>query len=120
VDDNRHAAESLAMIVGIWGHETRVSFSGNLAVGLAETFLPDVVLLDLGLPIMDGYEVARALRNHGQLRGTTLVAMTGFSRDEVRERAHEAGFDEHMVKPIDFEVLERIFRELADRGEPST
>jgi signal transduction histidine kinase len=108
VDDNSHAAESLAMIVKLWNHEPRISFSGLEALGLVEDYRPSVVLLDIGLPGMDGYSVAKSIRTRPEFEGVTLVAMTGYGRDEDLQMSRSAGFDHHLVKPIDFDELQTI------------
>lgn len=106
VDDNQDSAESLALLLEIYGHEVRTAFAGPAALETASTFRPDVVLLDIGLPGMDGYEVARRLRaEHDRCR---LIALTGYGRDDDRERSREAGFDHHLVKPVDLNELARV------------
>ena len=106
VDDNADAAESLAMILSLRGHEARTALDGPEALAVAREFRPEVVMLDIGLPGMDGYEVARRLRaDHG---GILLVALTGYGQDEDRRRSKEAGFDHHLVKPVDFAVLQEV------------
>jgi PAS domain S-box-containing protein len=106
VDDNQDSAESLALLLEIYGHEVQVAFTGPAALDRARTFLPDVVLLDIGLPGMDGYEVARQLR--AERDGCRLVALTGYGQDEDRRRSREAGFDHHLIKPVDLEALVRV------------
>lgn len=108
VDDNRDAAESLAMLLGAWNHEVRTVHSGPEALDLSASFRPDVILLDIGLPGMDGYEVARRLRQRPNAKMTLLVALTGYGRAEDRRQSHEAGFDEHLVKPVSVDALEKI------------
>jgi PAS domain S-box-containing protein len=105
VDDNRDAAETLAMLLRASGHEVYVAFDGREALASAEAVVPQVVLLDIGMPEMSGYEVARALRSRSGSDGTLLVAMTGYGQDEDRRRSREAGFDHHLVKPVEFEDL---------------
>jgi signal transduction histidine kinase len=107
VDDNADAAESLAVLLGLQGHETRVALSGPEALETVETFGPDVALLDLGLPGMDGYQLAARLRATPRLEGVRLVALTGYGRSEDRERTQAAGFDDHLVKPVDLAALAR-------------
>ena len=107
VDDNVDSAETVAMLVSMWGHEVEVAHGGVEGIEKAFAFAPDTVLLDVGLPGIDGYEVARRLRSGG-LRDALLVAMTGYGRDEDRRKAHEAGFDHHLVKPLDLEILQRL------------
>ncbi len=115
VDDNVSSADSLGLIIRLWGHECRVTHSGPEAIEEFDVFHPDVVLLDIGLPGMDGYQVARTLRSRTDWPGLILVAMTGYGRDEDRRRSREAGFDEHLVKPLDLDGLEHL---LARLGEP--
>jgi CheY-like chemotaxis protein len=108
VDDNRDSAESLAQLLQLFGHEIWQVYSGREAVAAARSRLPDLVLLDIGMPDLSGYEVARQIRAEPSLAGTTLVALTGYGSDEDRRRSLAAGFDCHLVKPIDFDDLERI------------
>ncbi|HVC30352.1 MAG TPA: ATP-binding protein [Steroidobacteraceae bacterium] len=110
VDDNSDAAEALAVLLGLQGHETRAALSGREALEAAETFRPEVALLDLGLPGMDGYELAARLRAMPQLRGIRLVALTGYGRSEDRLRTQGAGFDDHLVKPVELAALARTLR----------
>jgi CheY-like chemotaxis protein len=107
VDDNRDAAESLAMMLSADGHETHAVFSSQDALNEAITFLPDMILLDIGLPEMDGYEVARRLRHLPSLDQLRIVALTGYGQASDIARAKAAGFDGHLVKPIDFDALAR-------------
>jgi signal transduction histidine kinase/ActR/RegA family two-component response regulator len=102
VDDNRDAADSLAMLLQMDGHEVRVAYSGKHALDVATSgFLPDFAVLDLGLPDIDGYELARRLRHDLNMQRATLVALTGWGQDEHKQRAREAGFDHHLTKPVD-------------------
>ncbi|HUJ27703.1 MAG TPA: CHASE domain-containing protein [Myxococcales bacterium] len=110
VDDNVDAALTLAEAVRLDGHEVRVAHEGNGALQLAADFAPDVVLLDIGLPGMDGYEVVRRLRQMPQLNGTLMVALTGFGQESDREKALKAGFDEHLVKPVDLDTVHAVLR----------
>jgi CheY-like chemotaxis protein len=107
VDDNEDSANSLAMILRLGGHETASVYTAADALSRATAFKPDVVLLDIGLPGMDGYEVAQQMRELPGLRDIRLVAVTGYGRSEDRLRAREAGFDDHLVKPVEFTALER-------------
>ena len=113
VDDNEDATNSMAMLQRHRGHETRTAFTGPEAVAAAAEFLPEVVLLDIGLPGMDGFEVARRLRAMPALADTFLVALTGYGSDEDRSRAREAGFDEYLVKPVDLDLLREWLRSRA-------
>ena len=104
VDDNREAAESLSQLLSADGHQVRIAHDGTQALRTADAFRPQVVLLDIGLPDLDGYEIARRLRAQ---RGDAvrLIAITGWGQAADRQRAREAGFDLHMVKPIDYGQL---------------
>jgi signal transduction histidine kinase/CheY-like chemotaxis protein len=100
VDDNEDAAQSLEMILRMVGHDVRTAHDGEEAVVAAGEFQPHVVLLDIGLPQMNGYDVARQIRRQAWSAGTVLIAVTGWGQDEDRRRSHEAGFDHHLVKPV--------------------
>jgi len=108
VDDNVSAATSLAMLVDLWGYPNLVAHDGPRALELAGSHLPAIVLLDIGLPGMDGYEVARRLRTTPGLERALVVAMTGYGQEEDRRRSREAGFDHHLVKPVDLDALEKL------------
>ena len=105
VDDNKDAADSLALLLELAGHEVRVAHSGRAALSLAQLFRPDTSLLDIGMPDLSGYEVARELRREPWGRQMRLIALTGWGQEADRQRAQEAGFDEHLTKPIDPEAL---------------
>jgi signal transduction histidine kinase/ActR/RegA family two-component response regulator len=105
VDDNEDSARSMSTLQRLRGHETRMAFTGPDAVAAAAEFVPNVVLLDIGLPGMDGFEVARALRAMPALSGAFLVAMSGYGSDADRAQARIAGFDEYLVKPVDIDLL---------------
>ncbi|HEV2042934.1 MAG TPA: ATP-binding protein, partial [Casimicrobiaceae bacterium] len=113
VDDNEDSARSMSTLQRLRGHETRTAFTGPDAVAAAAEFAPEVVLMDIGLPGMDGYEVARRLRAMPALAGAFLVAMSGYGSDEDRARAREAGFDEYLVKPLDLDLLRAWLRSRA-------
>ncbi|HXG13001.1 MAG TPA: response regulator [Gemmataceae bacterium] len=108
VDDNVDSAATLALLLRCWGHEVREAHSGPEALAVAGAFAPEVVLLDISLPGMDGYQVARQLRQLPGLQQALLVALTGHSRDEDRHRSREAGFDHHLIKPVEPEELEEL------------
>jgi PAS domain S-box-containing protein len=108
VDDNRDAAASLAELVEVLGHRAEIALDGPAALSRARADPPDVVLCDVGLPGMSGYEVARRLRADPALDGTRLVAVTGYAQPDDLRRAEEAGFDRHLAKPLDPEALERL------------
>ena len=108
VDDYEDQAQSLGMLLSILGHETRLAFDGPTALEAARAFRPDVALIDLGIPELNGYEVARRIRELPQLDGTVLVAQTGWGHKDDRTRSRDAGFDHHLIKPIDIGELQRI------------
>jgi CheY-like chemotaxis protein len=108
VDDCRDTTRSLEALLTLWGHEVRVAHEGGTALRLAEEYQPEVVLLDLGLPGMDGWEVARRLRHVEGMAEALVVAVTGYGRDEDRRRSHEAGCDYHLLKPVDLGALEKL------------
>ena len=108
VDDNRDAARTLEMLLRSLGHDTRVVYNGNDALRLAPGFRPDVVLLDIGMPDLDGYEVARRLRAMGDVGNARIIAITGWGQEADRLRSSEAGFDLHLVKPVDPTELVKI------------
>ena len=110
VDDNTDSARSMAILQERRGHVTRTAFTGLDAVAVAAEFLPEVVLLDIGLPGMDGYEVARTLRAMPAMAGAFLIAMTGYASPEDQLAAEQAGFDEHLVKPVDLDTLRKWLR----------
>lgn len=111
VDDNQDTAQSMGELLEILGHQTKVAYDGPKAVELAIAFKPDLVLLDIGLPVVDGYEVARRMRQEESLRDATLIALTGYGRDEDREKAREAGFDKHFTKPIELDALQKLLEQ---------
>jgi CheY-like chemotaxis protein len=108
VDDNQDAADSLAMLLEIGGHEVTAVYSASDALKRASELRPAVIVMDLGLPQIDGCEVARRMRGMAELKGVRLVALTGHGRDEDRQRTRDAGFDHHLVKPVDLEELEKL------------
>jgi PAS domain S-box-containing protein len=111
VDDNAAVADVQARLLSALGpHETQTAYDGPSALRLAASFRPEIVLLDLGLPHMDGFEVARRLRNSPEFADTLLVALTGYGTDEDRRRSREAGFDEHLVKPPSMDSIDALLR----------
>jgi CheY-like chemotaxis protein len=109
VDDNRDAADSLALLLeSSHAAEVQVAYDGHSALEALVTFKPEAVLLDLGMPAMDGYEVARRMRQHPHGEGIALIALTGWGQDEDRRRTRRAGFDHHLVKPVDPELLRTL------------
>jgi PAS domain S-box-containing protein len=117
VDDNRDAADSLGVLLTLLGVETRTAHDGTAALEALDEFEPSVVLLDLAMPVMDGYEVAQRMRQHPHGRHVTLVAVTGWSLDRDRLRSEAYGFDRHLVKPVDLEVLRGLLAELPPAPE---
>jgi DNA-binding response OmpR family regulator len=115
VDDNRDAADSLAMLLSAKGHEVRVAYDGLEAVGSAIAFDPDVILLDIGLPKLSGYDAAKRIR-HARGDGVLLVAITGWGQEEDRRRAREAGFDYHLTKPVDPEAIAQLIDEAGHKA----
>lgn len=111
VDDNHDVADSLVMLLEAMGMEVRAAYDGPSALQAAAAFKPEIVFLDLGMPGMDGYETARRLRWLPEAHDSLLVALTGWGQAEHRSRAQEAGFNEHLVKPLNFDVLQRILAE---------
>jgi len=112
VDDNDDAAQSLAVVLRLEGHDVRTAADAEAALALLDQFVPEAALLDIGLPTMNGYELAAALRSDPRTRRVVLVALTGYGRGPDRRRALDAGFDEHLVKPVEFEVLLARLNEL--------
>ena len=114
VEDNVDAAETLAELLDLWGHQVRVVHDGPMALETVASFAPDVILLDIGLPGMDGHEVAQRLTARPDC--PHLVALTGYGDEEHRRQAEEAGFHQHLTKPIDPEALRRIMAYLPVRS----
>jgi PAS domain S-box-containing protein len=116
VDDNVDLASSLASVLGMWGHTVRTAHDGSAALEVANVFSPEVVLLDLGLPELDGLEVARRLRRTEQFTAL-LVSMSGFGQEQTRHRSDEAGFHHHLVKPVDLEKLRGLLDDWVRAGD---
>jgi PAS domain S-box-containing protein len=115
VDDNRDAAESLAMLVRLSGHDVRTVHDGNEALAVGETFGPDIVFLDIGMPVLDGYATARSWRASRWGHGSKLYALTGYGQGEDRQRrSRDAGFDDHFVKPIDPDRVLKLLQHAVD------
>ncbi len=110
VDDSRDGADSLAFLLKAAGHSVMTAYDGQSALGLARERQPDVALLDIGMPEMSGYEVARAIRREAWGRNMRLIALTGWGQAEHRRRSIEVGFDDHLVKPIELDVLEKLLQ----------
>jgi len=107
-DDNKDAADALAMLLELGGHEVRVAHRGRAALELAQTFRPDVAIIDIGMPDLSGYEVAKELRRESWGTSICLIALTGWGQDDDRQRAKDAGFDRHMTKPVEAWALEEL------------
>ena len=113
VDDSEDGAESLAMLLRFGGHDTHKAHDGLQAIKAAERLRPDVgILLDIGLPGLNGYEVCKRLRQQPWGKGLVIIALTGWGQDQDRHRSKEAGFDGHMVKPVDHEALLKLLASL--------
>jgi CheY-like chemotaxis protein len=110
VEDLRDSADSMRLLLECYGHEVAVAYSGPDGVRAAEQYRPDVVLCDIGLPGLDGYGVARKLRGDPATARARLIAVTAYGRDEDRRRSHEAGFEQHLVKPVDPDALRRVLQ----------
>ncbi len=120
VDDNEDVAETLAELLQQKGHLVRVAHDGPAALRIPDDFIPDLALLDIGLPVMDGYELARRIRERDELQHVLLVALTGYGQETDRDRSRQAGFAAHLVKPIDADHLEAVMEELtAAVGAPA-
>ncbi len=117
MDDNRDAADSLALLLGNEGYEVMTVYDGETALERMLTECPPVVLLDLGLPGMDGYGVARAIRQRAEFQSIRLVALTGYGQPEDREQCKAAGFDAHLVKPVELAVLLEVLAKLKAAGD---
>jgi signal transduction histidine kinase len=118
VDDNEDSAESLSVMLALEGHETKTAHDGPSALELARAFRPQVTLLDIGLPGMNGYEVARKLRKQRGGRKTTLIAVTGYGQEEDRQKSTEAGFDHHLTKPVNYDTLASLINSLILKWRP--
>jgi len=110
-DDNRDAAESLAMVLRFLGYEVGVAAGGSEALELGAQLHPDAAVIDIGMPGMSGHEVARRMRREAWGRRAVLVALTGWGQDQDKQAALAAGFDEHLTKPVDLQRLEQVLEE---------
>jgi two-component system, chemotaxis family, CheB/CheR fusion protein len=111
-DDNKHTADSLGMLLTSWGHEALITYDGLSALKKGQKDRPDVVLLDLGLPGLDGYRVAQQLRREPGLKNVTLIAVTGYKWKDAHLRSQEFGFDHHLVKPVEPQQLQNLLATL--------
>jgi CheY-like chemotaxis protein len=107
-DDDEDSAESLAMLFQLMGHEVRAAQSGTAALEAAAEFRPNLIVLDIGMPGLDGYEVCRRIRQHEWGQAIVIAALTGWARDEDKGRSEEAGFNHYLVKPVDPKALEEL------------
>ena len=112
VDDNTDAADLLATLLGILGHEVHTAADGPSAIAIASEVVPHVVLCDIGLPLLDGYAVVAQMRARPELAGTRFIALTGYGRAEDRERSQASGFHDHLIKPVDMVQLETLLTSL--------
>ncbi len=117
VDDSDDGATSLALLLQVWGHTTRIAHDGPQAIEAAREFRPDLVFLDIGLPVMDGYEVCRRLRDNPDLARTIFVALTGWGGEEDKKRAQDAGFAFHLVKPVNPDQIEDVLKKTVEGRE---
>ena len=115
VDDNQDSARSMALLLRKVGHEVELAFDGRDGLRQAEAQRPDIVLLDIGLPGLSGFEVAQRIRQRSDLAGMGLVAVSGYGLDGDRQQAREAGFDAHLLKPVAFDDLLQLLASLAER-----
>ena len=120
VDDNRDAANSLGKLLSLAGAEARAVYNGFAALEVLPTYQPAVLLVDIGMPDMDGYELARRIRQLPDCEDLTLIALTGWGQAEDRQRSQAAGFDFHLTKPADFNALQTLLDSLQDRQRSHT
>jgi CheY-like chemotaxis protein len=116
VDDNRDSVDSLAVWLRLKGHEVELAYDGLQAIAAAEQLRPDVVLLDIGMPRLNGYEACRRIRERPWGKEVALIAVTCWGQDEERRRSEEAGFDDHLVKPVDPAALVKLLASLPLRA----
>ncbi len=108
VDDNADAADSLGQLIELLGHEARTAYDGEAGVAAAAAFRPDLILMDIGMPKLNGYDAARRIRAEGWGKDTVLVALTGWGQEGDRQRSADAGFDHHLVKPVESAALMKL------------
>jgi CheY-like chemotaxis protein len=114
VDDHRDGADSAVLLLQMWGHDAIAAYTAEQALQLADSFDPDVVLMDIGLPGKNGFDVADQIRE--RCPGARLVALTGFTREHIVRRSREAGFDDHLTKPADPAVLKDVVETQCERS----
>ena len=119
VDDNRDSADSLAMLMQITNNEAYLAHDGEEAVAAVEKYRPEVVLLDIGLPKIDGHEVCRRVRKEPWGKDIVIIALTGWGQEDDRRKSQEAGFDGHLVKPVDYEKLLELLASLTNDSKTS-
>jgi CheY-like chemotaxis protein len=115
VDDNRDAAESLATLLRLGGHTVDIANDGLVALQSAEQSRPDVVFMDIGMPNLNGYDAARRIREAAWGKGMMLVAISGWGQESDRAKSRAAGFDAHLVKPVEFAALDQMLAEVSAR-----
>ena len=120
VDDSEDCRDSLATMLQLDGNDVRTAPDGAAALEVAASFEPEIVLLDIRMPVMDGYEAARRLRAEPHGKHVVLVALTGWGQHEHRERSRLAGFDAHLTKPLDHDELSRLIASLTHREQPGS
>lgn len=111
-DDNSDAAHSLALLLETLGHQTRIAHNGVQALGIAHEFRPEVVMLDIGMPGLDGHDLARRIRAESWGQDMVLVAVSGWGQDEDKEQGRESGFDHYLVKPVALPTLEALLADI--------
>jgi CheY-like chemotaxis protein len=116
-DDNRDGAESMGMLLEMAGYQIHVAHTGRDAVAMAALYRPHVAILDIGMPGLSGYEVAKLMRAEAWGSRMVLIAMTGWGHDGDKRKANEAGFDHHVTKPVDPELLERLVMQASQSGQ---
>jgi two-component system, OmpR family, response regulator len=119
VDDSVDAAEAMSMLLETLGHEVRVVHDGPSALAIVDDFAPEVVILDIGLPGMSGFDVARELRMRAVTKTALLIALTGYGADSDKQEARDAGFDHHLVKPVSFTAIETVIAASFSGGQKS-
>lgn len=112
-DDNVDAASCLAVLLEAMGNETRIAHDGIEAVRLAEAFQPDIILLDIGMPGLNGFDACSRIRAQPSSQGVFIVALTGWTQEETKQRSQQAGFDCYVIKPVESAMLEKILRDFA-------
>lgn len=116
MDDNRDAATTLSMLLKLKGHDVQTRYSGREGLEAIQSLQPEIVLLDIGMPELDGYQTCRLIRQQPWGRDRIVIALTGYGRDEDRRRSQEAGFNAHLVKPLDVAMLTQLLNELLARS----